>query len=55
MRAETTEMYKDLKGDATLTFGKSESDPLYLFESSILLGATYLEGHQILPWAEELE
>lgn len=55
MRAETTEMYKDLNGEATIEFGHSESDPLHLFESSNLLGACYLEGHQILPWAEELD
>ncbi len=55
MRAETTEMYKDLKGEATVKFGHSESDPLDLFQSSTLLGANYLEGHQILPWAEELD
>ena len=55
MRAETTEIHKDLKGDAVIEFGYSESDPLHLFDSSKLLGANYLEGHQILPWAEEMD
>ena len=55
MRAETTEILRDLKGDAVIEFGYSESDPLHLFDSSKLLGANYLEGHQILPWAEEMD
>ncbi len=54
MRAETTEMYTDVKGDATLGMEASDADPLHLLEPVELLGANYLEGHQILPWAEEL-
>ena len=54
MRAETTDMFTNLKGEATLSMEASDADPLQRLEPVKLLGANYLEGHQILPWAEEL-
>lgn len=55
MRAVTTAMYTEVKGDAKLILQRSELDPLYRLEPIQSLGAVYLEGHQILPWAEELD
>ena len=54
MRAETTAMTTELKGDASVTFEPSDADPLHELGTVSVLGANYLEGHQILPWAEEL-
>ena len=47
-------MTTDLKGDASVTFEPSAADPLHELGIVSVLGAHYLEGHQILPWAEEL-
>ena len=50
MRAETTAMTTELKGDASVTFEPSDADPLHELGTVSVLGANYLEGHQILPW-----
>lgn len=55
MRAETTAVTLDLKGEATLSMAPSIQDPLADLAPVNLTGANYVEGHQILPWAEELD
>ncbi|MEM7543079.1 MAG: acetoacetate decarboxylase family protein [Pseudomonadota bacterium] len=54
MRAETTAVTLDVKGDAVLSMEPSEQDPLAELGPVDLIGANYIEGHQILPWAEEM-
>jgi acetoacetate decarboxylase len=55
MRAETTAVTLDVKGEAVLNMEASEADPLADLEPVTVFGANYVEGHQILPWAEEID
>ena len=55
MRAETTAVTVDLKGEAKLSMAPSVQDPVADLAPVKLIGANYIEGHQILPWAEEVD
>ena len=55
MRAETTAVTVDLKGEARLSMAPSLQDPVADLAPVKLLGANYIEGHQVLPWAEEVD
>lgn len=54
MEAETQRVDVSLKGGGKIEFEPSDDDPLHLLEPIKVLGATYVCGHQILPWGKEL-
>lgn len=54
MEVETQRVDVNLKGAGRLEFEPSQDDPLHLLEPIKIIGATYVCGHQILPWGKEL-